>query len=270
MAAAADPAYIYSKRKAVTAFFPYAVSRGRDGEHAIVDKFLDVADASDPAKRFMWGAIRPFIPALFDEASPQTIVLASPHVPWDGGLHDKNVVTKWAEAVSAVSAASYTEEVKQSVVETLLCIASADSLRPYIPVDSWSWLKKRPSLPPVCLGRLKGTRVEVFREVRKLGDIETLKSYLLLVWSEWDYADIWFGGDAEMQTSIREDFSGAEMKHHREELIRRLDHILRELDRGLGHLKQYKPALGEQGVQRAKKQYGELRRMLAGMDLELK
>jgi hypothetical protein len=65
----------------------------------------------------------------------------------------------------------------------------------------------QPSLPPECSGRSRGSSADVVRQIRGLGDIEILKSYLLLVWSEWDHVgDEQSGGLAEMQISIREDF----------------------------------------------------------------
>jgi hypothetical protein len=41
-----------------------------------------------------------------------------------------------------------------------------------------------------------------------------------------------------MSAAIREDFGGIEMGPHREDLIKQVDHVLAQLDRGLGYLKQ--------------------------------
>ena len=128
----------------------------------------------------------------------------------------------------------YTEEVGRSAVDTLLQIASVDSLRSHIPTDSWSWLSNRPPLPTICLGRRVGSQKDVVHQVRELGDVEILKSYFLLVWSEWD--SIHDSGFYAMCTSIREDFGGIGMGHHREDLVKRLDHIIGELDRGLAYI----------------------------------
>jgi hypothetical protein len=106
------------------------------------------------------------------------------------------MVAGWAVAASAVP---YTEEAGQSVVDILLHIASVDSLRPHIPTGIWTWLNKRPSLPPKCVGRSRGSSGDVVRQVRALRDTEILKSYLLLVLSEWDCIDDQQpGGLAEM------------------------------------------------------------------------
>ena len=254
---------IMSKHKVTTVFFPYAVWGERDGESGMMDAFLRVSRVSELGR--MWGAITPFIPTLLDELSPRTIVLVSPYVPWHSELHDKNVVARWAAAASAVP---YTEEVGQNVVDALLQIASVDSLRPHIPVDSWSWLNRQPSLPPICLGRYKGTKRNVIRQVRALGDIEILNSYFLLVWSEWDPTSALSGGLVEVQTSIREDFGGIEMRHHREVLIRRLDHVLGELDQGFGYLNGHNPNVGFNEIRWARTGYRKLKQVLLEVDGE--
>ena len=254
---------IQSKRKAVTAFFPYAVRRERDGDHGMMDTFLGAAGAAGSTMH-LWRVIRPFILTLFDQATPRTIVLTSPHVPWHSELCDENVVARWAAAASAIS---YTADIDRSVVDALLHIASIDSLRPQIPVGIWKWLNKRPSLPPVCFGRSMGTKRNVVCQVRELGDTEILKSYFLLVWSEWDYI---FEGSSriEMQISIREDFCGVGLGHHRKDLVERLDHVLRQLDRGSGYLKQHKLWIDEDDIQRAKRQYQMLKEVLVEVDRE--
>ena len=71
-----------------------------------------------------------------------------------------------------------------------------------------------------------------------------------------------------MQISIREDFSGIGVWYHREGLIERLDHVLGQLARGLGYLKQHKPSITENHIQTAREQYGELKRVLLEVDGE--
>ena len=145
---------------------------------------------------------------------------------------------RWATAVLAVPC---TEEVGRSVVDTTLQIASEDSLRPRIPISIWALFKERPALPPTCPGRSSGTKPDVIRHVRGLGEPEILKLYFLLVWLEWEHlsADRL---NAMMEVSIREDFCGTGMGQHREDLAQWLDHILGELDRGLGYFKQHTTA----------------------------
>jgi len=223
---------------------------------------------SDP-EQFIWHRVEQYIAAPSNNPSSpplnQVILFGSPHVSWDDGRCNENMVTRWGAAASAVA---YTEEVGQSVVDVLLQIATVDSLRSHIPVDIWVCLKKRPTLPPECSGRSKGTERDVVRHVRALGDIEVFKSYLLLVWSEWDPVSSLSEGLAEMQIAIREDFSGIGMGRHRGDLIERLDHVLGQLDRGLEHFKEHKPGLLERNIPCAKGQYGELKEVLLEVDRE--
>ena len=100
--------------------------------------------------------------------------------------------------------------------------------------------------------------------VQVLGNIRILKSYLLLVWSEWDW--VYHSGFAEMCTSIREDFSGVGMGCHREDLIKWLDHILEQLDQGLEYLQWHKSSINENDIRLKKWQYKELKRVLLEVD----
>jgi len=260
---------IRSKHKAISALFPYAIRLGRRGKQRMADMSLRAAMALG-SRRFIWRLAKPLIMGLANTQSSLSlnwlITLASPHVSWHDKPYDGSMVTRWAAAVSAVP---YTEEVGKSVVGTLLHIASVDSLRSHIPVGIWTWLEEQPTLPPGCSGRSRGSGGDVVRQVRALGDTEILKSYLLLVWSEWDQVDDRpSGGLAEMQASIREDFGGAEMWGHREDLIKRLDHVLGELDRGLDYLQQHKPSLDSHHIPRAETQYSELKRALLEIGVE--
>ena len=261
-------------RKAATAFFPYAVWQEQSGDPRMVDAFLGVAVSSDievvtlGSIRFMWGAIRPFVTTLFDEASPNSvnrvIALVSPYVLWDTQDFKKSAVTRWVAAALAVP---YTEVVGQSVVDALLQVASVDSLRPHIPIRIWAWLNKQPSLPRICFGRSKGTKGDVVYWVRALGDIEILKSYFLLVWSECD--SLYDSGFTEMCTSIREDFGGIGMGCHREDLIKQLSHVQRQLDRGLKYLQEHVSFfLTGSDILVRKMQYGKLKEVLLEVDGE--
>ena len=219
---------------------------------------------------FIWHLAKPFIMRLSNTQHPPSldwiIILASPYVSWNDKPYDGNMVARWAAAALAIP---YSEEVGQSVVGVLLHIASIDSLQPHIPVGIWTWLKKQPSLPPGCSGRSRGSSRDVVCQIRALGDIEILKSYLLLIWSEWDRIDYQeSGGLAEMEVSIREDFGGIEMWGDRQDLIERLDHVLGRLDEGLDYLRQRKPSLDTHHISRAKTQYSELKAVLLEIDVE--
>ena len=206
------------------------------------------------------------IATLLDEGVPnfpnRVVTLMSPCAHWRPSSNT-NAVTRWAEAALTIP---YTEEVGQSVIDTLLQIASVDRLLPYIPADVWAWLKKQPSLPPICHGRLVGTADHVVRKVRGLGDVGILEAYFLLVWSEWDLVRL--DGFREMCISIREDLGGIGMGRSREVLTKRLDHVLGELDRGLGHLKQQNPTFDEDHIPAAREGYGALRELLLKVDRE--
>lgn len=262
----ADRERIHSKRKAVTAFFPYAVWQEQGGQHEMLETFLRTARASG-RWRFMWRRIRLPLLTLLKEESPISLkratLLASPHMPWGDFANGQHLVQLWAAATSAFP---YADEISQSVVDTLLHIASQDLLRPHIPNDMWLWLNKRPLLPLVCWGRFRATQWSVIQAVRGLGNIETLKSYMLLVWSEWDY--LGFLGLHEMCVSIQEEFGGIGMGHHRGDLLLRLDHILSQLDLGLEHLKQQELSLSERDIGHMRYEYKELKNVLLEVDRE--
>ena len=237
----------------------------------------------------------------------RAIALASPHVLWWGMPHEKSRVTRWAAAVSALSYTEEVGQSVVDALLQIASITSlrpyipigvwewcnhgdCNVLRPssdrqHLSPSSSSMFpgvapkhtnvvkrttrqKKWLSLPPRCLGRSKGTGGDVIRLVRELGDVIILKSYLLLVWSEWDLIDNRSGGLAEMRISIRDDFSGIGMECHRQDLLKRLDDVLEQLDRGLGYLWQRKPGIGEDDIQIAKEQYGWLKRVLLEVDRE--
>ena len=258
MARVGRPGKIKSRRKAIIALFPYTVQRERVGDPRMADAFLGVIRVGTSMDKQ--------VTELLSEAGPdfpnRLGTLMSPYAHWKS-QSNTDTVTRWAEAAMVVP---YTEEVCQSVVDTLLQIASVRHLEPYIPVEIWAWLKERPSLPPICTGRDKGTMGRVVRSVRKIGDVEILESYFLLVWSEWDF--IYRTGFTIMKISIREDLGRIGMGRHREVLVKRLDHILGQLDMGLEHLKEQNPDLDQDHIPEAREQYKELREELLEVDRE--
>jgi len=151
----------------------------------------------------------------------QIIILASPYLPWEDFTTNEQLIQLLAVAASTFP---YTNDIGQSVVDTLLRIANDTSLQSHIPVGMWSWLNKRPSLPRFCWGRFYGSTRHVARAVRALGDIEILNSYLFLIRSEWDGPRSLRLGEA--YASLSECFSGIRMGHHRQDLLRRLDCVL--------------------------------------------
>jgi hypothetical protein len=264
-----DPIF-QSKRKATSAIFPYAARLAQNGQRGMIEAILHVASKS-PSGGFMWRRIERYITSWFDVSSPpsldQAITVASTSVDWIDGSYAQGAVARWA---AAAFGAPYSEGVGQAVVDALLHIAYRTTLRPYIPIEIWAWLKIRPTLPHVCRGRYLGSAPAVVRHVRGLGDIEILKSYFLLVWSEWNppYAFHFESGLAEMEIVIREKLCGIAMRRHREDLVERLDHVLGQLDRGLEYFKQHNPRIGEEQIARAREQYGELKGVLMEVDSE--
>jgi hypothetical protein len=213
----------------------------------------------------------------FTCASPRAIILVAPYLGlcWrqPSGTHD--LTPKW---LAATSVAPHTEELSGSVVDTLLQIAADDDLWRSIPTDVWLWLNERPPLPSVCAGRLLAGRREVVQRVQELNDIKILTSYLILVWSEWEYHDSVdfppIDGFSEMRVSICKDFKGLGMGCHRAELIQRLDYILGELDRRSGGLdvnlednELWHSRFGHSS-RKMKDLYGEFKRMLEVVDQE--
>lgn len=266
MVEAADPDQIYTKHKAITAFFPYAAWQGQSGQNKMLNTLLNAARASK-RQGFMWHRIKHSITVVLCGEYPiplkQAVILASPHLPWWIPTIDGQFIQLWAATACAVP---YTPNIGQSVVDTLLLIASQDSLQPHIPVGMWSWLNNCTSLPPACMGGSQGTKRSVVQAVRALRDIKILTSYLLLVWSEWDYLSP--DGLDEMCALIREDFCGVGMEYYRKVLIQRLGHTLGRLDLGLGYIQQHEQGLGEDDIQSMKGQYGQLKGVLIEVDKE--
>ena len=263
MIEAEDHSPLHSKRKAITALLPYAVWQERDGRPEMLNTILRIAGIT--RWKFIWYHAVQFISTLLSEASPHAVMLVSPHIPWDR-VTEGGLIKQWAASVAPRIEKS--EEAVQGVVDALLQIASQDKIAQYIPDDLWSLLTKRPSLPPICLGRSTGTHPRVIEAVLALGNIEILKSYLLLVWSEWD--GLLLPSSVNMMRDIicgefRGGFYEIRMGHHREDLVDRLDYVLGQLDRGLEYIKQHDPESNEVILQRRKDQYRELREMLLGI-----
>ena len=103
----------------------------------MLDAFLQIASVSGQSG-LMWHWIKLSFIVLLENGSSvsqkQAAILATPHLPWWMFMNDKLLVQLWAAAASGMP---YTDEVGQSVVNTLLQIPSTGSLRPYIPVGMW-------------------------------------------------------------------------------------------------------------------------------------
>jgi hypothetical protein len=160
-----------------------------------------------------------------------------------------------------VLATPCSEAVSQSVIDALLQIAYNDTFRSHNPIDIWTRIERRPSLPPLCKGRFLRTSSSVVLHIRGLGDIEILKSYLLLNWSERSY--LCESGLTEMEITIRKEICRIVMRRHREDPTGRLDHVLERLDRTLEYFNWQNPQIDEAHITTAKEPYGRLREVLA-------
>ena len=306
MVEAEDYLSIQSRRKAISALLPYVIRQEQGGQPEVFGAVMRAARASRMSE-FIWRRIGRTVYGSLHGASPHVIVSISPHTPW---ALDPYFITEWEYSVqwwtAAASVVPYTEEVAQSVVDMLLqFMAAPNSLEyaapnssEYITTDHWTWLTKRPSLPPVCLGRGVGTYTRVVEAVRALKDVEVLKSYFLLIWSEWNgvlsdsYKGLWrwtpnhsisFGCPLSsgtpssdqsntsndiscslclMRISIQEDFGGVGMESHRADLVYHLNHVLAQLDRGLEYFEQHNPETNAGDLPRRKEQYEILREAL--------
>lgn len=241
---------IFAKRKAINTLLPYAIFLEQRGQQRMINAILRAARVSDSIStaarfsdskstnlgKFMWRHVVPYIARLFEKRSPasldRVITLISPYAPWQSTLHNRIAVSRWAEAVLATI--PHTEEVhmkeaSQNVVDALFQIAFIDFLRPHIPIEIWRLLKERPSLPPVYCGIRWAGHANTVAYVRKLGDIDILKSLFLLVWAP--RCNLHRRNVREMESSIREDFGGTEMEGRRKELVDRLDVVLKRLNR---------------------------------------
>jgi len=257
---------LYSRHKAITAFFPYVVLQEQSEQHEVLGTFLDTARALQQSRFTLWHWIEPFIASILDIARPvsqrQAAILVSPHLPW-ATINSNHLIQLWVTAALAVP---YTNDIGQGIADTLLQVASDHSLQQYIPFGIWSLLNKCPVLPPTCAGRSQGSMQGVLQAVQGLEDIDIFKSYLCLIWSEWDYLFSYAGG--EMCTSIRTYFSGIGMEYPRKDLLQQLDHVLGQLDLGLGHLKQHKSSLDEFDIWLMNEQYRGLKETLLNIDKE--
>lgn len=254
-----DSSLLYAKRKAITAILPYIIQVEKNGNHEALQVFLHAVKASKH-QDFIWRHIDPFILTLLKQASPLAAILISPYLNWTSPQS-----SDWVEIWKfAVFLAPNTEEVSCSVVDTLLQVASVGSLQPHIPAHLWSLVKGQPALPPICRGRSVGSVGSVLQLVRELGDIDILKSYLLLTWSEWDCPSSGLDG---IHTLIWY-FSGIGMFQYRADLLQHLDHILTQLNLGLDHFREQKPSISGNIIQQMKDQYGEFRELLLEADRE--
>ena len=227
MVSAADHALIHAKRKAISTLFMYIIlEEGKPQQ--MVDAISRVVGS--PGTRWsVWPHIGPCTSMLFSRSnSPSVdsaIVLLSPYIGWDEELRSEADVVRWAAATLAVP---YTEEVGRYAASALVQIACWFNLLPHIPIEIWTWLKKHSTILPPYQGPYITISAEAVRYLQRLGDVDIIKSYLLLAWSEGcDIDDVYW-----IRDSFRVDFCGIGMWGYREDLIKRLDKVLEDCDQG--------------------------------------
>ena len=272
-----DFGLILSKSKAIWALLPHTVSWRRLRWGMILTRAVYHPSRVLLPSRY----VEPFVDTLLNKSSSHFLsraaLLASPYIPASSGFWNNSRVSRWnAIALNVLKGAGEDAigmdtvgeravsdiEVGESVADMLLRFARKETLRRQIPAETWVWLKKPRSLPILSPWRWLWTTDDAVCHIRGLGDIEILKSYFLLVWSERDHPED--GGLREMEISIRDDFSGVERWHDREELIERLDQVLGQLSLGPAHLEQHLPPwiFVHYNIQRAVSQYSSLKNAL--------
>jgi len=211
-----NPELSRSKCQAISALLPYTILLEQGGRQQMLNEISHIAKTMRP-QSFIWHPVMPFISTMFNKPNPPplnwVLGLISPNIPWCDWSHDKTGVTLQA---ATTSAALNPEEVHWSVADELLYVAFIDSTQQGMP-------GRLPARP-------KGTGGDITHKVQALGDFEILKSYLLLVWSEWYHIGGSSGDHAEIQASIWEEFCGIDMFSHRKDLIKQLNSVLEKYD----------------------------------------
>ena len=232
----------------------------------MLDAFLCVVKYFPHTSQWTRRYIRPVIPRLLAEGRPTALkraaILALPHLElawlYSAEIHD--FIELWISAADALDDA---DDVCQAVVDVLLQMAFFHSVRAHVTPKAWKWLNKRPVLPPRCRGRLLcSIGSNVLPAIRARNDIELLTSYLITMWSECDCAGEWaFEGMCE---ALREEFcgDGDEVREFRKDLLARLNLVLGELSKGLGHLKVRHPDMQPDEFEVIRERYRELKRIL--------
>ena len=240
-----------------------------DGDTRLVDEILLVISHTSQGSSWVRRHISPFICQMLStwdsDVRVRTAVHALSYVEdaWFHNADKSTFVNLWMMAASYLE---YTPETGQSVVEVLLRMACVYHWRPHITKEAWRWLKRRPELPPVCRARsLCCNDLGAISKVESLKDIEILKGYLIVVWSEWDWLAPWVC--SYMCAVIRKRFRGERKKGHREELRDRLLHIQKQLDLGLDHLRSQGSEMPGDYLQPTKEAYEALLETISEVEL---
>ena len=241
-----------------------------DGDTRLMDEIILVISRTSQAQGSSWVrrhialSVYQMLSAWDSDVRIRTAVRALPKVE-DAWFHNALKYPFVAHWMSAASHLRYTSEIGQSVVEVLLRMACAYQWRPHITGEAWRWLKRRPQLPPVCRARsLCCNDLGAISKVESFNDVEILRDYLIVVWSEWDWLAPWVC--SYMCAVIRKRFGGERKKGHRDELRDRLLHIQKQLDLGMDHLRNQGSEMSADYLQPTKEAYRALLETLSEVE----
>ena len=240
------------------------------GDTRLLDEILLAVSRSSQGSSWVRRGIGPLISGMLSAAwgfdVRARIAVCALSCVEDAWFHvpDKYIfIQHW---ISAASSLRYTPEIGRSVVEVILRMACVYQWRPHITMKAWGWLARRPQLPPVCRARsLCCNDLGAISKVESLKDIEILKGYLIVVWSEWDWLAPWVC--SYMCTVIRKHFRGERKRGHRDELRDRLLHIRKQLDLGLDYLREHGSEMSAACFQPTKEAYEALMETLSEVEL---
>ena len=213
---------------ATIAFLPYASRQEENGVGKLSDVLFCTAKFSPPSSRIPHWTFK--LARYLETVLPISLKRAAvdafrhSHSLLEHSSNIGAIMQRWIEAASMLP---YTDDVGESVVDTLLQMAFRDGLRRHIPVEAWGWLKKRPILHPKCQGLKFGASPEVFQSVREVGDLELVTSYLFIVWSKWGWS--YPEGSIAVLEFIRSGLRGVEGAGYRADLIQRLDDVISQM-----------------------------------------
>ena len=128
------PYQIDHKTKAIDQLFLYGVHREQRGDTNLFDAILRLRKREFDdfgSYDLLW---RLSASKVFTHASPRAAVLSGRYLCWrqEQSPDAQDLIFKWVAGISVVP---HTEELAESVVDTLLQIAANPHLRPSIPAD---------------------------------------------------------------------------------------------------------------------------------------
>jgi hypothetical protein len=228
-----SPKEFLPQYEAITTLFVYATRREQDGDPRLLTAFLRAVQDSPKTSYWVYNDIGVAVPELLEEESSnlqkRAAVLAASSMPqsWKYTRDKGEFINTWLSAVDRVKEMG---GVTEGVIRMSFDMARDNEWRPYMTPEVWALLKKRHQAWPLYW---KGDpsivdNTEVIPAVRSLGDIETLTSFLVLVWSGLDAVSDEL---IDQMCAVLWEEYGIGRDAYREELLRCLDRTLEHLDR---------------------------------------